>query len=213
MQPESGMIVEKNYYVLRWNNAIALLLRPSLPMYERLVSHPEATWQNTWKWTARNFALVGAIYVLITANPEQDPFFFCFMPLAGAVISALSGVAALALTSGICHLIARRLNGLGTFNKLVYAMSASFVPVHVVRLSIDMIFLKFGGHLWPFLGLAAVMELLVYGYQVILWMFAIKATHKFEWTVTILVSLIPTVIIFGCIGLQIGLGLWRGLLQ
>jgi len=151
------------------------LTEPNEEAYTAILADPQASARRGYLWYGLAYTLVFAIQVTAwsagwssafstrTSSFHPSAILFLCLPFAGALAVLL-----LIIGAGIQHIIARLLGGEGTFDHMVYALSAFQSPIVLVSTLIGLI---------PVVGCFGA---LIGLYGLALNVVAVKAVYKFE---------------------------------
>lgn len=178
-----------------WLNA---LTRPNPATYEDFVSRAGISSGKAYLWVflaaIGGWALAAPLFLLIGFPGFSDPrtaevlgntsslalALACLIPLAGAM-----SIVGLIISTGISHLIARALGGVGTFTQLIYAVAAYTAPASLITPALSMV---------PLVNCLA--SLLGF-YTLFLNIVAIKAVHRLTWGRAFLSSSLMIALVVG----------------
>jgi len=167
---------------LSWSEVwIRATTQPSVATYETLLQDPQASGKRGYGWVALSTlisfvvsALFGIVLGMLFASDSAGAVgmlggglsaIICGGPLI--VVLAVLGIA---LTAGLSNAVARMLGGTGTYDELVYLMSAYSAPLSFV-----------GGLLSAIPIIGTYLAYLPIIYSLVLNVIAVKTSHKFEW--------------------------------
>jgi len=158
---------------------LAATTRPGVETFQELLAEPGVSARRALTWAAATFAAGGALIALLTivTRPELG-----FPPLAlplSAVLGGVAGVVGFAAGIGLIHIFALLLGGMGSYEQLLYAVSAFALPMSLVSIVINAI---------PGVDVIGGLLVSLYGYALLV--MAIRAVHDFAWWRAVVSSLI-----------------------
>ncbi len=184
-----------------WTEAV---LHPSERTYQQIISDPRASLGRAMMWVSGAMIfnlMVSVIYFLIAGPPNMDNYaqlsdqnqitinsgsvmiaVICCSPFIIGIALIILGVLA-----SIMHVPALLMGGSGSFEKLIYALSAFYAPLLVIGVFFSFI---------PIPVLTSLLSLVLLVYQVILAAIAIKVVHRFGWAEAIVSALAPMFLLF-----------------
>lgn len=168
---------------LAWSQVWIRALTPSVETFEGLVRDPNASTNRAYAWVFVSALIGSAISALAqlaltgmsipgsSADSATSALFSSpwLLLICGAPVAAVLAVLGLMISAGITQLIARALEGTGTYSSLVYAMAAYSAPLAIISGVISSI---------PYIN-CLVFPLGVY--SLVLNVVAVKAVHQFGW--------------------------------
>jgi hypothetical protein len=170
-----------------WNKAI---LQPSVETYESLIRDPSADMNRGLKWVF----VVSLILIILNSlgfglvnNIEGDSvdqvWLICFAPVGASLV-----VLFIVISASINHFIAGILGGHGERRDLVYCIAAFSAPI--VLISAFLVLIRY----------ANILSTLLYWYQIVLSVIAIKSVYKLSWLRAIISALLFPILLF-CVGI------------
>ena len=182
---------------------IMAVTKPNPETYARIANDPGASPGKSYLWVFIA-ALISSLMTTIVQSAsiqrilEQSGMggrsgigvglttMICSVPV-GAVLM----VVFFAIGVALIQLVARMFGGTGTYNQLLYASSAIYVPFAVVTALISLLALI------PFVGFCfGIIAFLAAIYALVLYVMAVKGVNAFGWGAAIGAAILPGLVIF-----------------
>ena len=138
------------------------LTRPSVATFEQLANDPNASSRRGYKWIFIAFFVGDVLSISMSFSPSAG--FNCYLPISAVVAVILTFI-----YSRFVQWIAVKMDGTGTYSRLVYTFAASFAPIALISTAVALI---------PIVQYL-VFPLFIYG--LVLGMLAVRAVHQFGW--------------------------------
>lgn len=164
----------------RWAEVwLAATTRPGVETFQRLLAEPGVSARRAFTWAAVTFTLGSVLLALLTTATRPDVAFSPFAVLLSALLGGAAGVVSLAAGMGLIHIFALLLGGMGSYEQLLYAVSAFALPLGLASMFISAI---------PGVDVIGGLFVSLYGYALLV--MAIRAVHDFAWWRAVASSLI-----------------------
>ncbi len=171
---------------------------PKEATYARIIAQPQATLTNAFLWIALAGLLVGFVSGVVNSFnfaslPDMPSDFSStiFVFLCMTPLMAIAAIISLALSGGLTHWAARLLKGEGEYEKLIFALASSWVPISVVSSFFSL------GLLNPILSAVAYAASSALSiYYLVLEVIAVKAVYRFDsWGKAVGAVFLPLIVI------------------
>jgi hypothetical protein len=223
--PSNAPVMEPKPGVAGWFSTwMKAVTKPSEQTFVEIIQNPDATTKTALLWIFIAGTISGifqsflqAIYAFMGTTPQipgleqfsqpsttsSDPSVILVSMVTSICLSPVAGglsVIFFAIGTAIIQWIAKLFGGVGTFDKLAYAIAAISVPVTLVSSVLVLL-----GTI-PYVGLCfSILSIGLAIYAIVLQIMAVKGVNQFGWGAAIGSVLIPgLVILFVCGCLVIG---------
>ena len=164
---------------LSWSKVwISVLTQPSTETFEWILRDPQASARRAYLWVFLS-AIIGSIlsglismlgFNAFGGFDEVSGFRLRFILLICSPVFGALAVLGVAINAGISQWVAGRFfGGIGTYEKLVYAIAAFYAPIYLVSSMI-------GG-----IPIIQCLGILIGIYALVLGVMAVKAVNEFDW--------------------------------
>ena len=147
---------------------------PSVATFASIANDARSSRNAAYGWVVRAALVAGFILGLTQSRASFGGI--CL----GVILAALFSL--LLFTAGASHWIARALGGSGTYDTLAFATAAYFAPSLLIGTALNMI---------PYAGLFVI---LLWIYQLVLNVVAVKAVHHLSWVQAVVPSVVLAVL-------------------
>lgn len=163
-----------------------VFLHPSANTFDRILADPTATPRRAYAWVAIISALISIFGQIFSPDASilRLIFYMIFVP-----ILSLFGLAFNAL---ILHWVAKRYHGQGSYNRMVYVLSAIIAPFSIIDLSLNTVLSSLEPLYWLVSFILAI-------FMIYLQVQAIKAAERITTSEAFWTSMLPGLVLVALI--------------
>ncbi|MEK6220815.1 MAG: YIP1 family protein, partial [Chloroflexota bacterium] len=167
----------------------AALTKPNSETYEAIANDPDASTRKAYIWIAISASIAAAISVFgnlifsflgnaIFDTTSAGAGFGIISLLCAIPFSAIIGVVAISITTGLSNWVAKLLGGTGEFEQLIYTVAAYAAPMAVI------------GSIISAIPIVQIIGLLIFPFMIYLNVLSVKSVHQLDWGKSALASLL-----------------------